>query len=71
MIRPAKIFEAAVKYQAEQNKNKAAAADDAVINGAESKTEESKNEARTAEDAGEKKTRRRVPSVRPKIGTLL
>lgn len=60
MIRPAKIFQAAVKHQAEQNKKQAG-----------NPAEGAKNTAPAAESAGEKKAKRRVPSVRPKIGTLL
>lgn len=58
MIRPAKIFQAAVKHQSEQNKKPA-----------EAPAEGAKNTA--AENAGEKKAARKIPSVRPKIGTLL
>lgn len=77
MIRPAKIFEQAVKYQTEQRKKQAAETDktittnDAVTTGAQTETDGQSKAASSAKTAGEKKAHLRVPSVRPKIGTLL
>lgn len=92
MIRPAKIFEAAVKHQTEQNK-RGFSADDVVnpsdapaeANSAEANSAtansaaadgvdaaaDTESKAHTADGTAGKKKKFKVPSVRPKIGTVL
>lgn len=97
MIRPAKIFEAAVKHQTEQNKRgfsaddvvnpsdapaeansataNSATANSAMANSAEADgvdaAADTESKAHTADGTAGKKKKFKVPSVRPKIGTVL